>query len=257
MKIEIRKWVIRALLLCFVSIISILFLMSFPQILYAKRTQVGNYIIYHENDLNQYFYQRLHNVDSVFRGSELYNDQLKLEICLSDGTAYPTLMKMIWGDAFGWGMNTIATVNGNINFQENTIELHGYKWNFEQLLLHELTHCLQFNALGIMESNPLAKHPQWKWEGYAEYVARQGEVQHSLLKNMERIESARMVDPDEWGVFFEDGTVAPRVYYDYWLMVQYALVVKKMSYLELLKMNLKEEELKKEMMMWYDLKVKN
>ncbi|WP_156152419.1 hypothetical protein [Flammeovirga sp. OC4] len=254
MKNKIRKWGIRTLLFILLGFVSITITMLNPNLLYARKTQIGNYTIYHEKELHQRFEQRLKAIDSILVDSELYDSKLELKVCLGNDALYPQFMKTIWGNAFGWGMYNIATLNGAIDIQQNIIELHGYQWNFEQLLLHELTHCLQFNAFGFWNSNPLAKHPEWKWEGYAEYVARQGKGQHSLLKNMERIESARMVAPDEWGVFFEDKTVAPRVYYDYWLMVQYCMEVKKMSYKELLKVNLKEDEVKEEIMVWYELK---
>ena len=257
MKNELKKWLLRLLLTLLLCISFVLYLLFNPSIFYTHETQIENYTIYHQHDLDAHFEHELVKIDSMIRKSELYEEGLDLKICLNEGAVYPQLMKALWGDAFGWGMSNIVVINGELDLAQNSVTLHGYKWNLEQLLLHELTHCLQFHTLGLLNSNPFAKHPNWKWEGYAEYIARQGKDQHSLLKNMERIESSRMVDPDEWGVFFEDKTVAPRLYYDYWLMVQYCMEVKKMSYRELLKKKISKDELEEEMIKWYDLKVRN
>ncbi|NME68460.1 hypothetical protein [Flammeovirga aprica] len=257
MKIELKKGLLRLPLILLIPLAFVIFLLFNPSFFYNRETQIENYTIYHQQELDPQLGRQLAKVDSMLRKSELYEERLDLKICLNEGAVYPQIMKALWGDAFGWGMSNIVVINGEMDLAQNIVTHHGYQWNLEQLLLHELTHCLQFHTFGLWNSNPFAKYPKWKWEGYAEYIARQGKGQHSLLKNMERIESARMVDPDEWGVFFEDKTVAPRQYYDYWLMVQYCMEVKKMSYRKLLKKKINKEELEEEMMMWYDLKVRN
>ena len=160
-------------------------------------------------------------------------------------------MEMLRGPAFGWGFLDITTFRGAFNFKENTVELNGYKWNLEQLITHELTHCLQFIKLGFFNANPLGNHPDWKWEGYAEYVARKSDEQLSLVRNIKRLETAKEEKPEAWGIFFDDGTVAPRTYYEYWLLVQYCLDVKQMTYLELLNSEIPMASIQKEMNDWY------
>ncbi|MDX2249844.1 MAG: hypothetical protein SF052_23875 [Bacteroidia bacterium] len=117
-----------------------------------------------------------------------------------------------------------------------------------QLLSHEMMHCLQFDKLGLVKSNPIADIPNWKWEGYAEYVSRQNTNQKNLIKNIDRLQQA---DKNSWEVAFEDNTIAPREYYCYWILVQYCLAVKKMSYLQLLTETISEQSIKQEMMKWY------
>lgn len=246
-----KKWLIRLVSLGFISLVAIVLAVLNPHFLYANKTEIGNYIICHNTELAAEFENRLININAIVEKSELYNPTIQLKICLNDGSLYPELMEKLRGPAFGWGFHNISTFRGTFNFKENTIELNGYKWNLEQLIVHELAHCLQFESLGLFNSNPMGNHPDWKWEGYAEYVSRKSNEQLSLTKNIQRIESAKKEAPDAWGVFFDDGTVAPRVYYGYWLLVQYSLDIKKMSYLELLDSQISKDEIEKEMIEWY------
>jgi hypothetical protein len=136
-----------------------------------------------------------------------------------------------------------------MNCKANFVELNGYKWNLTQLLAHEMTHCLQFDELGLIKSNPIATIPNWKWEGYAEYVSRQNADQKDLSKNIERFIAT---DKNNWEIKFADGTITPREYYSYWILVQYCLDVKKMSYQQLLTDKTNEQTLKQEMINWYE-----
>lgn len=255
MKKSIKKWSIRLFSFGFISILSIVIAVLNPNALYANKTELGNYIIYHQTDLPPEFESRLDRVNSLVLESELYSGQ-KLKICLNDGSFYPELIRKLRGPAFGWGFHNITTYNGKFNFQENTVELNGYKWNLEQLLVHELTHCLQFTTLGLFEANPLGNHPNWKWEGYAEYISRKNDEQLSLVGNIERMELVNKENRDTWGVFFEDGTVTPRTYYQSWLLVQYCLDIKKMSYVELLDSSIPKSSIQEGMNNWYRNEIK-
>lgn len=251
MKKSIKKWSIRLISFGFVSLFTIVLGVLNPSFLYANKTEIGNYTIFHNSELPPEFENRLKGVHANIQHSELFDEALNLKICLNDGSLYPELMEKLRGPAFGWGFHNISTFRGEFNFKENTVELNGYKWNLEQLITHELTHCLQFIELGLFDSNPLGNHPNWKWEGYAEYVARKNDTQLSLVRNIKRIESAKKENPDAWGIFFDDGTVAPINYYNDWLLVQYCLDIKQMTYLELLNSEIPKASTKEEMNDWY------
>lgn len=250
MKSVIKKWLIRLFLFGLVSFLTVVLAVFNPSFLYANKTEVGNYTVYHHNDLSPAFKGRLATINSLIEKSELYDATFKTKICLNDGSYYPEMMEKLRGAAFGWGFYNITTFRGNFDFEQNTVEFGNYKWNLEQLITHELTHCLQFNTLGFFNANPLGNHPNWKWEGYPEYVSRKKEDQLSLLKNIQRIELARNENPEAWGVLFEDGTASPRFYYDAWLLVQYCLDIKGMTYLELLNSPLSRTSLEEEMYNW-------
>lgn len=143
------------------------------------------------------------------------------------------------GPAFAWGFYDKLVLQGKMDCQKNIVSLNGYKWNLVQLIAHEAVHCLQYDHLGFWHSKPVASIPDWKWEGYAEYIARQDPDQQDLQKDMERL---KQTAPDQWGIVFNDGSIAPRTYYRAWLLVKYCMEVKKMSYAALLEDQREEGE---------------
>jgi hypothetical protein len=178
----------------------------------------------------------------------LYEHPLKLDICLNDGSRYPDLIRAIRGPAFAWGFYDKVVLQGALNCAENYVELNGYKWNLTQLLAHEMTHCLQYERLGLMHSKPIRNIANWKWEGYAEYVSRQGLAQNKLKDRLQQFYES---DTAAWAITFEDGTISSREYFRYWNMVEYCLEIKQMSYQKLLADASGEEVIETEMREWY------
>ena len=251
MKQKIRIWTLR---LTATALLLLGFLVGIalnPSLLYTSNTTSDNYTIYHSSPLEKDFNSQLHKSIELIKTSELYNSTLKLEICLNDGSYYPTLMEKARGQAFAWGFYNKVVLMGTLNSRENYVELNGYKWNLIQLLAHEQTHCFQFNKFGLWKSNPIARYPAWKWEGYPEYVARRNADQINLAKNVERIIETDKTDKEGWAVTFADNTVASKEYYHYWLLVQYCLDIKKMSYENLLKDTTSEQVVTEQMMKWF------
>jgi len=60
-------------------------------------------------------------------------------------------------------------------------------------------------------------------------------------------------DPSSWAYTLADGTISPENYYDAWLLMQFCLDKKKMSYEEVLADVRTEAVLRDEMMKWYML----
>ena len=191
---------------------------------YANKTTHNNLTVFHNKILDPTLFARLDQATELLKSSEFYNPKLQLDICLNDGSKYPKLLRAVRGQAFAWGFYDKVVLQGNANFQDNYVELNGYKWNLIQLLAHEMTHCLQFDQLGFWKSNPVANIANWKWEGYAEYVSRQNSDQNDLSKNISHLIAT---DKDNWAVIFADSTIASREYYDYWTLVQYCKDIKK------------------------------
>ncbi|MDX1627284.1 MAG: hypothetical protein R3345_01220 [Fulvivirga sp.] len=257
MKNKIARWSIRIITLSILFISTLILIVFNPNLLYAKKTEVGNFIVFHQSNLDPELPSRLQAVDELIQSSELYDPRFKVKICLNDGSMYPVLFEKLRGPAFGWGFYNIATFRGTFDYSKNKVVLNGYAWNMEQLIAHEVTHCLQANALGMMSANPFGNHAQWKWEGYPEYVARRNAEQTSLMKNIKRIKETREKNPGAWGIFFNDGTVAPGTYYDHWLLVQYCLDIEGMTYSDLLKSDISRGTLEKKMLDWYQNQAEN
>jgi hypothetical protein len=252
MKRHIFKWTLRftatGLLVLGILIGTVLN----PTFLYANKTVTDQYTVYHSKALDDDIMLRIDHALEILKTSELYDSNLKFDICLNDGSLYPSLMEMFLGKAFALGFTSNKIVIcGKHNFKDNYVEVHDIKWNLTQLIAHEATHCLVFHKIGFWKSNPVAHHPTWKWEGYPEYIARRDSDQVDLVKNIERYEDAVQRDPGAWGIHFADSTLSPKAYFKYRLINQYCLDIKKITYANLLKDTAGEQTIHSEMMEWY------
>lgn len=221
-----------------------------PILLYAHKSTVQDYTIFHDKPLDTALNTRLREATALVQKSELYVPSLHLEICMNDGSVYPALMERVRGRAFGWGYVNKVCLRGDAMCAGNFDDLGGYKWNLTQLLAHEAMHCYQFKARGFWGTNPMAGFPTWKWEGYPEYVARQVPTQKDLQKNIKRLLKTEATDNNGW-ILFEDSTGTNIQYYKYWLLVQYCMDIKRMSYKQILADTAQEGSMNAQMMDWY------
>lgn len=254
MKKKLSVWSIRILTTLFLSISILVGLVLTPGILYAHKTEMGNFTIFHNQDLSPTMGVHLKEIRTILSESTIYDPEYTIRICLNDGSIYPTIHDKLNGPAFGFGLLNIAVLLGTADYEKNFIDIRGYRWNLDHLYVHELIHCYQQHSFGdfaIWKSNPVAGYPDWKWEGYAEYISRK-KSHPDLTTNIRRIINSRDKDPESWSVEYEDGTMAPRNYYDYALLVQYCMEIKNMDFFQLLDVAQNENELRTEMMNWYE-----
>ena len=251
MKRQFKKWTLRLIATGLLIAGLLLVIILNPILTYANKTTYNNYFIFHNKPLDPRLTIELDQATELLKASEFYNFNLKLDICLNDDSNYPELMHALRGQAFAWGFYNKVVLQGTANYKNNCVELNGYKWNLTQLLAHEMTHCLQFDKLGFWKSNPIANIPNWKWEGYAEYVSRQNPDQKDLSKNIVRLLATAK---SNWGITFTDNTIAPREYYESWTLVQYCMDIKKMSYKQILADRTNEQTVRQEMMSWFKLR---
>ena len=248
MKLQIKKWTLRLTVTgLFIAGLLLVIILN-PILTYANETTHNNYTIFHNKPIDPILTIKLDQATNIVKVSEFYNPKLHLDICLNDGSKYPKLIQALRGQAFAWGFYDKVVLQGVANFKDNYVELNGYKWNLTQLLAHEMTHCLQFDKLGLWKSKPIANIPNWKWEGYAEYVSRQNTDQKDLSKNIARLIAT---NKSNWEITFTDNTIAPREYYESWTLVQYCMDIKKMSYIQILEDTTSEQTVRQEMLSWF------
>ena len=248
MKRQLKKWMFRITVTAiFIAGLLAIIILN-PILTYAHKTEHGNLTVFHKKTFDPALLIRLDEATALIKASELYNPTLRLDICLHDGSYYPKLIRALRGQAFAWGFYDKVVLQGKASFRENQLELHGYTWNLAQLLAHEMTHCMQFDKLGFWKSNPVAQIPKWKWEGYAEYVSRQQADQKNLATNIRRFLAA---DATTWEIRFADHTMAPMEYYAYWILMQYCMDIKKMTYREILADTANEQTIRQNMMHWF------
>jgi hypothetical protein len=250
MKKQMIKWLLRFICVILFTVVSLIVVVLNPVLLYANRTTHQNYAIYHNAQLDPTAFSRIDEATKLLKTSELFDPTYKIDICLNDGSIYPTLMRWLRGSAFAWGFYNKVVLQGDANFEGNYVELNGYKWNLTQLVAHEATHCLQYNRFGFWKTNPAANLPIWKTEGFPEYVARQNSDQKNLAFNINQLVKTEQRDNNGW-INFADNTGTVIAYYKNWLLVQYCIDVKKMSYQQILNDEVKEEIVRDEMMNWY------
>jgi hypothetical protein len=227
-----------------------------PGISYSHKTAQNNSIIFYNTSLAPELNSELDQATILLKTSELYDPELHFQICLNDGNKYPALMRMIRGEAFAWGFYNKVVLQGNAHYDSNYVELNGYTWNLTQLLAHEMVHCMQFNKYGFWKSNPIADIPEWKWEGYPEYIARQNQGPKNLVTNIDRLAETKKIKNKDWIVFDDHtGTIIP--YYEHWLLVKYCIDIKAMSYQEVLADTIRENEIQQQMMDWYQKQKNN
>jgi hypothetical protein len=249
MKRQIKKWTLRLTATALLIAGLLLIIVLNPILTYANKTTHNNYTIFHNKALDPTLTIKLDQATDFLKASEFYNSKLQLDICLNDGSKYPKLIQALRGQAFAWGFYKKVVLQGTANYKNNYVELNGYKWNLTQLLAHEMTHCLQFDKLGFWKSKPIANIPNWKWEGYAEYISRQNNDQKDLSNNIARLIAT---DKNNWGINFADSTIAPREYFDYWTLVQYCMDIKKMNYKQILADTTSEQTVRQQMVSWYN-----
>lgn len=250
-KQQIKKWTFHLTMTgIFITTLLLVIILN-PFLTYSNKTIYHDFTIFHNKPVDESFLLMLDSASALLKSSEFYRPGIQLDVCLNDGSVYSPLMEKIRGQAFAWGFYDKVVLQGQTNAEENCTELNGYKWNLKQLLAHEMIHCLQFDKLGLLKSNPVAKIPVWKWEGYAEYTARRDDHQQDLSDNIARLLETDKRNDKSWAIELDNHTISPREYYHYWIQMQYCMDIKQMNYMEVLADTTKEESVRNEMMKWY------
>ncbi len=253
MKQTIKKWALRFVLSGLLVLALLITFILNPSFLYAEKTVVGNCNIYHDVAIDSSLIGRLKEASEIIKTSTLFDAGLKYDICLNDGSYYPSLVKFILDEPIGTTFYNKLVFFGTINFKENYGLLNHKKWNMAELIAHSQTHCLQFKKFGLWKSNPIAGYPNWKWEGYAEYISRKLTNNNNLTINIGKLVETEKAENDNW-IQFADGTGCIFSFYKMRLMVQYCIEIKKMNIEQLLKDKTTEELVTKEMIDWYKMK---
>ena len=221
-----------------------------PRFLYAHRTATPDYVLYHNQPVDPAWWPRLAQARALVQPSPWFASAVRLNVCLNDGSPYPALVERLWGPAFAWGFSRNVVLNGEAHPKDNYVRLNGYNWNLVQLLAHESVHCYQAHRLGFWRANPVARYPAWKWEGYAEYVARQRSAGSSAGQQLRQLQHAEHATPQAWALSLADSTSVSREYARYRLLTTYCLDVKNMSYPQLLADTASERTVQAQLTTW-------
>ena len=187
MQKTIKKWLLRLSATVLLILGLLVAFIAHPPWLYFHKTIHVNFSILHHAALDTAILARLQEANLFIKKSELYDSGFSMQVCLNDGSSYPGIIRSLGGPAFARGFYNKIVLFGFTDFRNNFTKFNGRKWNVTQLLAHEAIHCLQFNKYGLWNSKPLADIPNWKWEGYPEYIARQYSEVDGIKKNIRKL----------------------------------------------------------------------
>lgn len=246
-----KKWFLSLLASGGLLLLGLVALLLNPGLLYAHHTTTRQLTIYHNQPLDPVLLQRLEQARTLVQPSEVFAEALRLEVCLNDGSWYPRLVQTIWSPAFAWSFYNKVVLNGEADARANRLTFRTYAWNLTGLVAHEMTHCYQFHRFGLWHSNPLARHPTWKWEGYAEYAARCPPGAQSLRQRVARLQRAEQAAPNRWDIQLADSSCTSREYFAYLVLTQYCLDVKHLTLQQLLRDTTSERAIRQQLQAWY------
>jgi hypothetical protein len=230
MKINVKKVLFRGsvtLVFCIGLLISFVFN---PSLLYSKETTYKNFTIYHEKALDCKLIMLIEKSFEQLKTQELYDNDIQLEICLHDGSLYPQLIERLMGPDVIRSFANKSVVQADMSEIENdrlSVSEWGESFKASQWFTHSFAHCLQFRRYGFFGSNPLARHEEWKWEGYAEYASGSSYDLNSWLKTYNEAGDASWIE-------MPDGFKTTRHHLKFLVMIKYCIEIKGMTYDQIL-----------------------
>jgi hypothetical protein len=233
MKIKLKKILFRAAVtLAFCIGLLITFVFN-PSLLYGKATMHKNFVIYHNNELNEELTELIAVSFSKLQGHELFDEEIEISICLNDGSLYPALIQELMGPDVIRSFANKTVIHADILDVENDKMILS-SWGNEtfkasQWFTHSFTHCLQYKKYGFFGSNPIAGYDEWKWEGYSEYTSfgTHYDLNTLLKKYFEQTDG-------NW-VEMEDGSKTLKRHLQYLTMVKYCIEIRQMTYDDILR----------------------
>ncbi len=151
------------------------FLLVYPQVLFAHEVSYKNFTIYSRQPISQDVFAMLDKVEVQLIASQINNTSVKPKIFLTNSQRLYSLLSLyIGGNSFGKGFPLLPTNNVFINEADISRDLVFRKApannqrSLSGVISHEITHLHIRNHLGYVKNVTL---PAWKKEGYCEYVA--------------------------------------------------------------------------------------
>jgi capsule polysaccharide modification protein KpsS len=171
-----KKRIIRlARYLFLFAAVAFIFLLAYPQVLFAHEVSYKNFNVYSREPISQDVYAMLDKVEVQLSASQLNNTAVKPKIFLTNSQKLYSLLSLyIGGNSFGKGFPLLPTSNVFINEADISRDLVFRKApannqrSLSGVISHEITHLHIRSRFGYVQNVTL---PTWKKEGYCEYVA--------------------------------------------------------------------------------------
>jgi len=157
-------------------------LLSFPHPLFAHVTNHNNFAVYSRVPLDEHVYAVLDRAHLKLTASPLYILDVRPNVFLTGSTRFYTSLSLnVGGNSFGKGFAALPTRNVFINAHDLAGDLvfrdapSNNMRSLSGVIAHETTHLLIRKRYGYWRNLTM---PDWKKEGYAEYVAGGSTLAH-------------------------------------------------------------------------------
>lgn len=202
----------------------------FPQYLFANEASHKNFKVYARQPLDENMNRVLDLAEERLVKSPIYDKEVTEKIFISDTFAFYTFLSPLSRKSFATTLPGIGNIRinkadaaGDLVFRDAQTD---NQRSLSGVIAHEVTHNLIRKKFGLI--NSFTSLPNWKDEGYCEYVAGDGTL--SFEEGSRRWKE----NPDN------DSKYA---YFKYHQMVKYLLDVEKISVEELFNRDFDEKEL--------------
>ena len=213
------------------------FLLIYPQVLFANEVRYKNFTVYSREPLDQNIYTVLDKVEQQLASSPINEATVKPKIFLTNSQKLYSLLSLYIGqNSFGKGYPLLPTYNIFINETDVSRDLvfrkaaTGSQRSLSSVLSHEITHLHIRKKLGYVRNITL---PTWKKEGFAEYAAGGSTLDYESGVRM-------------WKASPNDGTGYQ--YFKFHLLVKHLLENEKLSVDELFNRDIDRVELERKVL---------
>ena len=247
MKKTIRNKILRAIILLIVLIGLFELVYVFPEPFFNYHKSYKTFEFYSTEEESNNIDSILESVLSKIQFSEYYDSSEKYRIfyCPS-GSKYHKIMfnineNYVYNSTFRHNILIFA----DVNFEENT--LIDSRFN----VTYKTDQCI---AAGIVLNFVDNKQAAWMKSGYLEYISNCS-IDYYDIMFLENVKTF-YDNPDSARLINEKGISRPIYNHKARILIEFLILVKEMSYEEITFSNLPEEDVLKELTIWYDNELK-
>ena len=224
----LKKWLFSGMVASLFALILLIGFMLNPSLSYAHQSTIEGVKVYHNQELAPELKDIIRKAKARIKTSQLYSDQVNVQLCLQDGSHYPSLIESILGDDVIRSFSNTNVVLAETDPTHHYLIWKEHVFRYDQFLAHVMVHNLQFHQHGFWGSNPIARYPEWKWEGYADYAVLGNTYS---LKELFRAYEAMEDNPYAF-VKLRDDEGSLKLHIQYLILTKYCLDIQQLTYQE-------------------------
>lgn len=241
------KKIIKYIIVFFVQCILFLaYLLCWPQLLFSHKVEYRNFSIYSNDEIDNRIQPIIDTSIKCLKTSEIYDSTIHQRLFLIQNSFYYTLTQAYSRSRAGFHqflfnnsmiVPAIDLDKGTMLFADDHIQ------KLYQTIVHETIHSMQENKLGFLKIMAL---PRWKQEGYAFYIAKNSRImKNGMLRKYLPAKVRKLLY--KWK--------QPEEYWCFAIMVAFAITEKHMSFEQICNSEVKEDEMKTEVINRFMLKL--